>query len=220
MSVESPSSIDPLCEVRSFELERVRNEAKIEMVWWGDNAIRNVREALRAGTLVKVPNEWTIEGSGFRLIRNLRDGTEPNLLSPQAYGLLKLLVKRWRDDIRGYRLNTLDVLLSLTSLYRTRKIQKRLIAQGANAAMFSSHEAGMAFDIDPVGYYEGEERKAVNWKMQPFKDDYREILLHNLNSLEHARYCHVIYEMGYSLEDGKVVGHDSCYHVCVSPKFL
>src|SRR5260221_3049209 len=150
--VISTSINEGLARYRENELLRVRNKAKIELDWWGNSIINGQQQ-----DFVTVPKE----GRGFRLTSPLRNDHEPRLLCIEAMNLLVLVSQRWINDLRNNHVDSTDVFLSVSSLYRSSELQGQLVQQGANAAKISSHQAGAAIDFDPSGYYQGADCKSI-----------------------------------------------------------
>lgn len=218
--IKMSSLVEKLDEVRLRERTRIRNEAAIEIKWWGNRIITDTDQAFNDGRLIELPDEHTEGGSGFRLIGRLRGGEESRYLAPEAKELLYLVTRVWMDDIRGWRMKTDNILLSVTSLYRSAADQKKLIDEGANAAEISSHQAGMAFDIDPRAYYFGTDRRPVCKGMNNYNQEYIEVLIHVLDGLAYYNFCNVVFEYGYDIKNEKIEERTACYHVCVSPNFI
>jgi hypothetical protein len=199
-------------KLRKDERLRVYRESERELEWWGDRLLVNVPEALREGALREVPSE----GTGFRLIMTLKNNREPKLLNPQALSLLELIGQKWRDKLTNTSIHD-DVFLSVTSLYRSRDLQRQLLRRKANAFSKSSHQAGAAIDFDPNGYYEGSKRVSVKRGDKIFNERHISALKETLEQLENEGKCRVIWEKGFKIVGETVVEYDSCYHVCVKP---
>jgi len=206
-------------QLRSSEHLRMQAEARIETEWWPDS-IKDIGAALESRTLVRVPDEMVLGNCGFRLIGSLRNGDELPFLRPEAYSLLQVIVLDWRSNVVEMGLNPEGVFLSVTSLLRTDEEQRILFEKGGNAAKKSSHPAGTTIDIDPSGYYLGEDRKSIQASNPDFNIGYTLALKTTLQKFQDAGLCHVIFEKGYEKIDENEIGtRESCYHVCVSPDF-
>lgn len=201
--------------LRKDERLRVQEKCRDELSWWEDRLIEDVPEALQKGILKEVPQE----GTRYRLIMTLRNNKEPKLLNSQALDLLGLVGQKWKDKL--INIPTHDVIfLSVTSLYRSRKLQEELLRNGANASTRSAHQAGAAIDFDPNGYYKGSERVSVKRGDGIFDERYILILKEVLEELEKEGKCQVIWEKSYKVVDEAVLEYDSCYHVCAKPTVL
>ncbi len=197
------------------ELDRVRALAQIELDWWKDNIISDPVKALAKGDLVEVPTE----GESYGMIRALREDDEPRFLNPQALNMLNVIQIEWSKRIKASGLQP-DVVLSISSLYRSEELQQKLINQGENAAEVSSHQAGAAIDFDPTGYYKGKERKPVSSRLDNGYDPkYTEILRDILQELHEQGRINFIHEYKIENINGEVGKRLACYHVCVSPDF-
>lgn len=204
---------DELSKLRDSERLRVRREAAIELEWWRDYIIDDCVDAVRSKVLVRVPNE----GIGFRLTSCLRDGREPYWLRQDALDILTVVGQRFYNDLRNNHL-PVDVLLSISSLYRSAELQRELIESGANAAEISSHQAGVAFDISPNGYYKGIGKTSTTRGMESFDDENFVRLDHLLEGMENNGFCHVIREYGFREDGDQISQYMSCYHVCAVPR--
>ncbi|MEK7497667.1 MAG: DUF5715 family protein [Patescibacteria group bacterium] len=203
---------------QSAEWLRIRNKASVEGEWWGGKfQIHNIESALNNGQLMEVPGEKLFGSLGFRLIGNVRNGKESNLLRPNAYSLLQMIVLEWSRKV--VNVSSDEVLLSVSSLFRTQEEQGELFKLRTNAAEISAHTAGAAMDFDPNGYFQEQKRTPVNRKKSEFKSVYIEELRKVLERFEAAGFCNVIFERGLYVFQGEVLERESCIHVCVSPEF-
>lgn len=150
----------------SAELADVQQQTAIERAWIRDYGVQTYdsdHEIIRAaerGQLVKVG-----QGAGYMAIQKLLhweiDRTDPThpwhysapYLRPEASDLLKRIGNAWQDDMGEKR------YLSVTSMVRSAAYQRRLTQQFrkltvASETGMSSHQAGLAFDIDGIGLKE------------------------------------------------------------------
>lgn len=194
-------------ELRKIERQRVNKIVQEkELPFW-----REEIENTKPEELSEVPEI----GTGYRLIYRLRNKERYPLLRKDAVDILELIGIRWQEQYGD------KILLSVTSLYRTKEEQKKLIEEGKIAADISTHQAGAAIDFDPNGYYEKEENgeiKPISSKDIPFDSDFPQKLLGILLELEKEGFCNVIVEKNYREKDGKIEEYISCYHVCALKK--
>lgn len=202
-----------LGQLRAQELERIEESLGIERDWWGNKIIKDPNSNL----LVNLPDEF----GSFRLIFLLRNGNEPRGVRKEVLDLLDEINNRWRGKMEEKRIPYQDVLLSITSAYRTKELQDKLADNSQLAARgFSTHLAGAAIDFDPKGYYvkKGNERKPINPRSESYDPRYTETLKEVLLKLQEENLCHVIIEYGFRInDDGEIEKYEACYHVATSP---
>ncbi|OGM01855.1 hypothetical protein A2115_00170 [Candidatus Woesebacteria bacterium GWA1_41_8] len=218
--LEIKDKADSLTQVREGERFRVKKEAEQEMGWWGDQLLESYQAGLSSGRLIKVPQEFLVNGLGYRLIYKIRSGQEPGYLSPVAFGLLRVITKSWDERLRDSFAMELPVFLSVTSLYRDPGLQNQFIKSGMNALPLSAHQAGMAIDLDPNGYYQGQSRASVGRGAPEFNEGLILSLGEILEQLKKDGLCNVIYEKAYEENGYTVEERLACVHICVSPRFL
>jgi hypothetical protein len=204
-----------LDNLRVVESDRIQIEVIPEKIWWGEHVVDDPSSPL----LVNFPDEM----EHFKLIGVLRGGKEPKLAREMAIGLVKEIDKRWQQKTEVMNVSGENILLAITSLYRTREMQDRLMVSSPLAARgYSSHLAGVAIDLDHNGYYikQGDERIPVNSKSAFFNPVFTQILKEVILELEKEGACHVIVEKGYRLRDsGEIEEYEACFHVVASPDF-
>ncbi len=157
------------------ELSRVEAETAIERRWMDDAGVRlfetdeEIIQVREKGGLVEVQSV----NPGFALRRYLRewkvehcDPAHPRHYSPpylrvDSYDMMLSIIDQWRGRVGD------DLLLSITSLVRSRRYQSRLAERSSLAistpGLRSSHEAGLAFDVDACGFY-----RRLNDRLLPF----------------------------------------------------
>ncbi|BCX14668.1 MAG: hypothetical protein KatS3mg088_351 [Patescibacteria group bacterium] len=201
--VEKRTILEELRKTERLRVNRIVEEK--ELPFW-----REEIENTKPEELSEVPEI----GTGYRLIYRLRNKERYPLLRKEAIDTLELIDKRWQEQYGD------KILLSVTSLYRTKEEQKRLIEEGKIAADISTHQAGAAIDFDPNGYYykKNGEIKPISSKDISFYSDFPQKLLEILLELEKEGFCNVIVEKNYREKDGKIEEYTSCYHVCALKK--
>jgi len=195
------------------ERERIRDLAFVELDWWQSLLIEK-DEDLQG--LIEIP---TI-GENYQVIWKLRNGEEPRLLTSQAYCLLLHVAALWKNDLREKGIQKTSVLLSITSLFRSKSLQEKYLNSGSMAALVSSHQAGTTFDIDPNGFYDLDTLKPINKHSDIFDNAWNQTLKKVLKEIAAAGYCNFVLERNYKNENVTNILYESCYHVCVSPDYL
>lgn len=204
-----------LSKLRAQELKRIKKGVEIEKDWWSDKTIEDPNSTL----LANLPDEF----DSFRLIFLLRNGNEPRSVRKEILDLLGEINNRWREKMKEKGIPYQDVLLSITSAYRTRELQDKLANNSQLAAKgFSAHLAGAAIDFDPKGYYVRTEDKIkpINPRSESYDPRYTETLKEVLLKLQEESLSHVIIEYGFRINDNnEIEKYEACYHVAVSPNY-
>ena len=147
----------------SAELKRVESATEVERQWIEDAGLTTYRndeqimEGVEAGKLERV-----LGSRAFDLIERLKlwgdERSDPNhefhysppFLRPRALNLLEHITIEWQQEAGD------NSKLSVTSLIRSDEYQDRLRTRDkkltiASEGLISSHQAGIAFDIDGCG---------------------------------------------------------------------
>jgi hypothetical protein len=220
MTEEQPKTPDEVAlkvklqELLERESERIQEEAVPERAWWSNKIIEDQYSPF----LVKLQDEF----DSFKLIRLLRTGKEPRVARQESLNLLKEIDQRWKARLDEKGVPHDDVLLAITSAYRTRELQDQLIATSGLAARgYSAHCAGAAVDFDPNGYYvkQGDDRKAVCSRTESYNPQFTSTLREVVLELQQEGSCHLVLEKGYRIKNTEVEEYEACYHVAVAPDF-
>jgi len=215
MTLESRQNIPT--EIIRSEINRIRELAKTDLLWWKKHLIHDTEQAVQTGLLIEIP----IESTNFRLIRPLRDGSEERLLNPIATAFLISITDEWKKALLLIDPSCRDDRLSITSLYRSPILQKKLVESKANAAIVSAHQAGACIDFDPTAYYQGEERRPINMKMDDYNTAHIQILRGILREKHIRGECNFIEELSFTATpEENIQKYSSCYHVCVAPAVM
>ncbi len=199
---------------RQQESQRIKAAVTIELEWWKEKIITDPVTALTTGELIALPDE----GKNYRLIGNLRKNEEPRTVRPETARLLDLIQDRWIQETESLGLTTTNVFLSVTSLYRSFDLQHDLNRfSQLSARGISAHQAGAVIDFDPMGYYQGINRKSVTAYYSDFDIRYIQALQSTLDQLENENYCHVLKEKWFQQDGHSIIKFDACYHVCLNP---
>lgn len=142
----------------SFDFERMNVELERERAWYKDaprfETIRDIGAAYRAGELVRV-----FSSEDIRLIARFEEKLEGfwPYLTPRANAMKDELGRRWRDllweDYGIHRENTMTDMLASTSMVRSMRYQRKIIAVGKLSSPDSNHCRGESVDFDDSGYY-------------------------------------------------------------------
>lgn len=175
-----------------------------------------------AGRLVRVS-----EGVGFLAIQRLRDWDiersdpthefyySPPYLKPNAFEMLCDITSKWQSELGNSR------YLSVTSLVRSTPYQQNLASKNRKLTitgdgMVSSHQVGLAFDIDGCGLVEEDDdgsRRAINPRSPGFRPllvaESRLVLRHLLADRRTDGQINFVEELPGTQEH--------CFHVCVKP---
>lgn len=140
------------------DFERMNLDLAQERAWYQGvprfETIRDIGKAFRAGNLVRVYSTDDIH-----LIARLEEKVEGYwpYLTPRADAMKNELARRWRtvlwEDYGIHRENTMTDMLAATSMVRTERYQKKIVAAGKLASPDSNHCIGESIDFDDSGYY-------------------------------------------------------------------
>jgi hypothetical protein len=134
-----------------------RNELIIEATWYPPNPANKIvgwatwqdlDQAYQSGDLVQLPQ--AAKRFGFEIDKNIGAMADSDVrhlyrgLTPQAVGLLCYIASEVRQQSKRQ-----DALLRVTSLTRSVALQRKFVAKGLSPAAYSTHCAGVAFDIAP-----------------------------------------------------------------------
>jgi len=213
------------------ELSDVHVLTGVEREWIEAGGLRpyeSDEEILRdaaAGRLVRVA-----EGAGFIARQYLADWTpdrsdpdhefhySPPYLRPAAFDLMRDVADKWQAELGNGR------FLSITSLVRSTPYQQRLATKKRKLTidgegMISSHQVGVAFDIDGCGIVETDDqgnRRQVNPRAPRFKPtllaESRYVLRQLLEDRKRDGQINFVEELPETQEH--------CFHVAVKPQEL
>ncbi len=206
-------------QLKETERQKISAATAVERQWWIQHIITDTNQAMKEGILTIVPNQ----GENYRLIGLISNGQEPNLARPEVVQLLNLIQSRWQTTTRKAQLDTSDIFLSVTSLYRDQDLQTKLQQQTSLATTeASSHQAGAAIDFDPNGYYQGTELRPINHKSKDFNPALNQALKQVLRELKKEGVCNFVIEKNFRTSTDTVTNqieeYEACYHVCVRPE--
>lgn len=226
-----PSAYDPEAysdEQFSAELARVHAETEIERLWIEEAGLspfaddQEILDRARSGQLVRVGR-----GVGYVARQMLRDWEpartnpdhkfhySPPYLGVDAFTKLEELAEAWQSEMGSSR------LLSITSLARSTPYQRRIAKIYRKLTItdddkLSSHQVGLAFDIDSQGIVR-------------LEDDGTAVAVNPRNSRYHAGLVnesrHVIRDILTDQKDRGFINfveelpgtQNGCFHVCVNP---
>jgi len=207
------------------EMHRVMQETAIERTWLGEAGLRrfatnsDIRIADQESTLERV-----VPNVGITPIWRLRTADpeySPSLLRPAAHHVLQFIGRTWslehgQDEDGVWS-------LSVTSLLRSTQYQKKIasrkgvrkVAVDPTSGKNSSHEFGIAFDIDGGGLYKEVEDDFAS--VHPRKEhdshekiaDSRDTLKGILGGLAKQGYINYCEELPGTQQ--------WCFHVCANP---
>ncbi len=201
-------------QLQANESARVQDQVLLESYRWKDEIILDLPDALKTGLFIELPDEDP--ELNYRLIGVLRRNEEPRAVRKSAYELFMQIMLMWKQQTHRSSEPSDNIFLPVTSLYRTEEIQQKLRQTSPFAAIgWSAHFAGAAIDIDPAGYYRGNE--PINSKHPSFTSDYIHALIKILSEFEEEGRCHVIYETRYKSGSDGVFGTLACIHICSYP---
>jgi hypothetical protein len=167
---------------------------------------------------------WVLDDVGYRRIESLRigdSGYSPSILHNTAAAALKAVGLEFYGQASGTAVE--DVRLSVTSLIRSSEYQanlaqkrRKLTIDPLTNPVGSSHERGLAFDIDASGYYRWtpDGFQAVHPRSEDYLDNYNP-LVHSVarTILEHLHDQELV-NFVPELEGTQ----EACFHVCVHPE--
>lgn len=215
-------------EFRS-ELERVHKATEVDRKWLAESDLptyetdKEICTSFRRGNLERV-----VEGAGFLAIDRLYKWAPPRsdpghkfyysppFLHPKAAKLGRSVAELWQHEMGDGR------MLSFTSMIRSNAYQKKLAKMSrkltiSDEGLLSSHQAGIAFDIDGCGLVETTDRGAIrkinprNPGFQPgLVNESRMILLDLLTPLHAEGTINMVEELPGTQEH--------CFHICVNPE--
>lgn len=212
----------------SQELQRVHTETSQDRVWLDQYELETYEtdsDILQASDRGRL--ERFVSGAGFLAIDRLAywdasrsDSTHeyyysPPFVHPQAAKLGRLVAGKWQAEMGAGR------LLSLTSMIRSNQYQKNLANQTRKLTIGeqgkkSSHQAGIALDIDGCGIVEqGDDVKyrKINPRNPGYQaglvDESRIVLLDILKPLHADGIINLVEELPGTQEH--------CFHICVNP---
>jgi hypothetical protein len=210
----------------AFELERVYKETQIERDWIAEAGLRPYSDRYRLMVAERAGQLQAVDSSDdFRLIRRLATRSPEYslpLLRGRALHVLQFIAASWgiEEGADGQD----NWALSVTSLARDTQYQARISAserkvavkpKGGSDSIHSSHEYGLAFDLDASGLYRnaGNGWEAVHPRVEhDFDgkiDQSRMTLRGILRGLEQQTYVNVCEELAGTKQ--------WVFHVCVNP---
>ncbi len=213
------------------ELDRVHVATEVDRMWMMQAGMPHydtdldILSAVNDDKLVSVR-----EGIGFIAISRLYNWDisrsdpshqwhySPPFVTPHTGRIIENIASIWQEELGTNR------YLSLTSMIRSTEYQKRLAAQERKLTitgdgMQSSHQVGIAFDIDGCGLVEAGDngdRRSINPRYPGYSprliEESRIVLRSILDGLDNNGYINYIEELPGTQEN--------CFHVCVKPETL
>ena len=214
-------------EVFERELRRVHRATEIERRWIDAAGLKpyptdeSIQDAVSEGELVRVS-----QGLGYRVIQRLfqwpvsptyaGQAYSPPYVRPEALTVLEAIAADWHAETGVF-----DGMLAITSLIRSEQYQAALRRQPRKVTLkqdsdLSSHQVGIAFDIDAIGVYLQSSKGAIR-PHNPRAEDYSHGLAISLSAVLRDVLSDYQADGRINFVEELAGTQENCMHVAVRP---